>query len=155
MVLNRKRKFLFCTDYESSAPNWLPLSAGFFQRSMSRSSEKLAFFPIGEEENPREEILSSVKAVSFRGQRVPGDAAQEKILSLHGETVGFLEYIPAKNGENKGIFSLATVEVADDGSGDSDQEQQILLRFLCGGEKRGIVSLNGKEVTFTQQEEEA
>ena len=149
MERNRQRVLYFSENWQEAEPLWLPLSAGITQRNMSRNSEKQRFYSVGQEENPLEEVQSGVKLITLRGVRKLGDAAQERILSLHGERVALLDWEQSENGENKGIFCFATVEVMDDGSGKAEEERSIELRLHCGRETSGRVSSTVNGITFT------
>ena len=138
--MNRERRLYFCRDYESLQPQWLQLSAGFYERKMSRETRKMDYFELGQEVVAQEEILDSVKVITLLGRYVSEDEAQNQLLSLHGERVGYLEVITEKDGKSKGNFSVATVCVEDDGSGLAEDGAEIRIKLLCGAEKEASVN---------------
>ena len=130
-------------------PVWLPLSAGIFERKMSRKSDKTLFFELGKEESPREDFTTSVKCIGLHGHVEETDEALMKILKMNGSCVGILQANKEKNHYNDAVYCEASVVVLDHGSGAANEPQEFEIQLNCGPEKRGEIAKDVNGITFT------
>ncbi len=148
MLLNRDRQLWFRETVSSGESLWLPLGAGFKGRKLEEKSEKLPFYEVGKEDEPQEEILSTVKVLTFYTDYDEDDPALRSLLAQNGRELFLLE---GKKGDDKALSYRCILCISEEGGGDPRAPISLKIAFQILAEERGILlnAVNG--LTFTAE----
>ena len=114
MRLKRDERLWLRADENSP---WLPFAAGVFRRQSSVKWEKRRFFPLGAEDEPQEEVSSTVKVLTLLLHRREGDEAQNLLLHSLGNPLLLKQEAESENGGIKGYSAVCAVDSLEETEG--------------------------------------
>lgn len=137
----------------TESPVWSEIAAGITSRGNSITENTEKYYYINNRGAAETELTTQEIVRSFSGNRIVGDAAQDKLLienlyNMDGRVFEFLDYHDNVTGVN-GWKGNCTLTISDDGSGDASARETINFSMSLNGKpERGTVT-KGPDGTYT------
>ena len=153
---NYNRCFLINTG-TTAAPVWVLIADGITSHGSSISESTEKYYYMDKAGVAETDVTGQDITRSFTGHRAKGDSAQDYILDtilydLAKREVEFIDYDSGIAAGVNGWKGKATIQISDDGSGDTAARQNISFSLAINGKPtKGTVAKTESGYTFTEE----